>query len=137
MTAALNTTYTLVESPSAAVEHLPTAVSRSLYRVAQESLANVRRHSTATKVTVVLRVDERATGGYAELEVTDDGPGIAEALRNQVFEPFFTTHSKGTGLGLYIARELADANGAVLELGQAEAGGLPGAHFRLTARSRS
>ncbi|MFN8079343.1 MAG: histidine kinase [Kineosporiaceae bacterium] len=72
-TAALNTTYTLVESPSAAVEHLPTAVSRSLYRVAQESLANVRRHSTATKVTVVLRVDERATGGYAELEVTDDG----------------------------------------------------------------
>jgi signal transduction histidine kinase len=42
----------------------------------------------------------------------------------QVFEPFFTTHSKGTGLGLYISRELAEANGAVLELCR-RAGRLP------------
>ncbi len=34
----------------------------------------------------------------------------------QIFEPFFTTRPGGTGLGLYIARELADANGAALEL---------------------
>ena len=99
-------------------------------------LANAQRHGSGAPGSIRIAAGLRDDGRIA-VDVTDDGPGIAEALRNQVFEPFFTTHSKGTGLGLYIARELADANGAVLELGQAEAGRLPGAHFRLTARSRS
>ena len=47
-----------------------------------------------------------------------------------IFEPFFTTRPGGTGLGLYIARELADANGAALELLPKG----PGAHFRLTLK---
>ena len=64
----------------------------------------------------------------------DDGPGVPENLRAQIFEPFFTTHSKGTGLGLYISRELAEANGAVLELCASEPAALPGAHFRLIGR---
>ncbi len=63
-------------------------------------------------------------------ELTDDGPGIPAELRGQIFEPFFTTRPGGTGLGLYIARELADANGAALELLPKG----PGAHFRLTAK---
>lgn len=44
----------------------------------------------------------------------DDGPGVPEALRAHLFEPFFTTASSGTGLGLYIAREVCEANGASL-----------------------
>ena len=48
----------------------------------------------------------------------------------QIFEPFFTTRPGGTGLGLYIARELADANGAALELLPKG----PGAHFRMTLK---
>jgi two-component system sensor histidine kinase PilS (NtrC family) len=63
-------------------------------------------------------------------EIDDDGPGIAPELHERVFEPFFTTRSSGTGLGLYIARELADANNAALELLQKS----PGAHFRLTLK---
>jgi two-component system, NtrC family, sensor histidine kinase PilS len=63
-------------------------------------------------------------------ELNDDGPGIPAELRAQIFEPFFTTRPGGTGLGLYIARELADANGAALELLPKG----PGAHFRLTLR---
>jgi len=47
--------------------------------------------------------------------VTDDGEGVAKWLQAQLFEPFFTTLSGGTGLGLYIARELCMANGASLE----------------------
>jgi two-component system sensor histidine kinase PilS (NtrC family) len=63
-------------------------------------------------------------------ELSDDGPGIPAELRGQIFEPFFTTRPGGTGLGLYIARELADANGAALELLPRG----PGAHFRLTMK---
>jgi two-component system sensor histidine kinase PilS (NtrC family) len=63
-------------------------------------------------------------------ELADDGSGIAGELRGQIFEPFFTTRPGGTGLGLYIARELADANGAALELLPRG----PGAHFRMTMK---
>ena len=49
------------------------------------------------------------------MAVADDGPGVPEAIRPHLFEPFFTTAASGTGLGLYIAREICDANNASLE----------------------
>jgi two-component system sensor histidine kinase PilS (NtrC family) len=50
-----------------------------------------------------------------ELHVQDDGPPITPEIRSHLFEPFYTTSSKGTGLGLYLARELCLNNGAVLD----------------------
>lgn len=50
-----------------------------------------------------------------ELHVQDDGPAITPAVRAHLFEPFYTTSSKGTGLGLYLARELCLNNGAMLD----------------------
>lgn len=49
-----------------------------------------------------------------QVRVFNDGPPIPAELQVQLFEPFFTTQSTGTGLGLYIARELSSANGATL-----------------------
>ena len=69
-------------------------------------------------------------GDVVICELVDDGPGIPAELRGQIFEPFFTTRPGGTGLGLYIARELADANGGALELLPKG----PGAHFRITMK---
>ena len=79
-----------------------------------------------------IRVIARAgyMGDAVICELMDDGPGIPAELRPQIFEPFFTTRPGGTGLGLYIARELADANGAALELLPKG----PGAHFRMTLK---
>ena len=54
--------------------------------------------------------------GTLILEISDDGRGIPSELRAQIFEPFFTTRTGGTGLGLYLARELTEANGGRLEL---------------------
>jgi two-component system sensor histidine kinase PilS (NtrC family) len=69
------------------------------------------------------------------LEVQDDGPGIPAENQGRLFEPFFTTASEGTGLGLYIAKELCEANGAQLEYhcrnGQTGTGQV-GACFRIT-----
>ena len=69
--------------------------------------------------------------GTVILEISDDGRGIPSELRTQIFEPFFTTRTGGTGLGLYLARELTEANGGQVEL--LESG--TGARFRLTMPS--
>ncbi|MEZ5458749.1 MAG: ATP-binding protein [Steroidobacteraceae bacterium] len=62
------------------------------------------------------------------LEVADRGPGIPPEHAERVFEPFFSGHQRGSGLGLFLARELAQSNAATL-LYEARAGG--GTVFRL------
>jgi two-component system sensor histidine kinase PilS (NtrC family) len=57
----------------------------------------------------------QARGRPLELHVQDDGPGISTEVRAHLFEPFYTTSSKGTGLGLYLARELCLNNEAMLD----------------------
>lgn len=47
-----------------------------------------------------------------QFEIIDDGAGIPESERSKLFEPFHTTKTTGNGLGLYISRELAEANNA-------------------------
>ena len=45
----------------------------------------------------------------------DDGPGMSQEVRAHLFEPFYTTSNKGTGLGLYLARELCLNNGGMID----------------------
>jgi two-component system sensor histidine kinase PilS (NtrC family) len=49
------------------------------------------------------------------VDIIDNGPGIAPKVAKQIFEPFFTTRNTGTGLGLYIAKELSETNHIRLE----------------------
>ena len=82
----------------------------------------------------VFQVDNRPM-----IDVLDRGPGIPEAVAAQLFRPFYTTSEHGTGLGLYIARELCRANQASLEYVAVPGGGscfrmtLPGPHTLLPA----
>ncbi len=55
-------------------------------------------------------------GGVA-VSVTDNGPGVPQKLRDQIFSPFFTTRAEGTGLGLSMARQIAWSHGGRLTLG--------------------
>ena len=78
---------------------------------------NAFRYSGApdSERTIWLRLYENADTGLPTLEVIDHGPGIDNHHLSQVFEPFYTTESAGTGLGLYISRELCESNQATLE----------------------
>jgi len=98
-----------------------------LYRVLWNILVNALRHAGTGTGSIQIRTTLTSTRDRAELHITDNGAGVDPALRAQVFEPFFTTHGSGTGLGLYIARELCEASGAQLDLLDSETG----AHFRI------
>ena len=102
-----------------------------LHQVMWNLIGNALRHSQRVAGSVRLHVHDGSREGWVDLHVIDDGAGIDESHREQVFEPFFTTHSHGTGLGLYIARELCDANGTHLALLSSEAG----ADFCISGRS--
>jgi signal transduction histidine kinase len=77
----------------------------------------------------VIALDAYAADGAVQLCVADSGPGIAPELRARVFEPFFTTRPRGTGLGLAIARQIVEAHGGRIEVGDATGGG---ARFTIT-----
>lgn len=70
----------------------------------------------AGKRFVEVHAGATADGERTYIDVQDKGPGIAPENRSSIFEPFFTTDQSGTGLGLYLARELCESNQAHLSL---------------------
>lgn len=104
-----------------------------LNQVLWNLLSNAKRYCSGRPGAVRIEAAELpSSSGRVELHIIDDGAGVDEEAGGKIFEPFFTTHSKGTGLGLYIARELCEANDAVLEW----VGNEPGAHFRIVGRNQ-
>jgi signal transduction histidine kinase len=65
----------------------------------------------------------RAARGSVAITVTDTGPGIPPAIRSSVFDPFFTTRSEGTGIGLATVYTFVTAAGGTIEIGDAPSGG--------------
>ena len=96
-----------------------------LWNLARNALRHSRREPGSVRVIVAPAVEP----AMLYLDVIDDGSGISPEALPHLFEPFFTTDAQGTGLGLYIARELCEGNGARIE---SIAGG--GGHFRITLK---
>ena len=95
-----------------------------LRQVLLNLLDNARRHAGVGPDNPV-RIDwGRATGSRRPyMEVSDDGPGIDAAVRDRVFEPFFTQHDDGSGLGLYLCQELCELNRATISYRCPDTGG--------------
>ena len=91
---------------------------------------NAWRHCRQQLGSVRIVVWPAPAPGQLLIDVHDDGPGVERDSQAHLFEPFFTTHTQGTGLGLYIARELCEGNGARLEYLDNPAGG----QFRITLK---
>jgi two-component system, NtrC family, sensor histidine kinase PilS len=86
-----------------------------LWQIMDNLVTNAMRHGRSadgmTYLSITCQVVEPET---LELRVCDRGPGLSAAASSSLFEPFFTTHVEGVGLGLYVSRELALSNSAQL-----------------------
>jgi len=105
-------------------------IDRELIACALVALAENAVQWTLPPGQVWLRARPACSGW--ELRVEDDGPGIAPELRERVFEPFFSTRSAGSGLGLSLAREIVALHGGDIEIGSGACGG---ASLRITLPS--
>jgi two-component system sensor histidine kinase PilS (NtrC family) len=82
-----------------------------LRRVLVNLLDNARRY--ATKAPDSIRVSGKILGpSHATLSVWSDGAAMDQSVERHLFEPFFSSESRSTGLGLYICRELCERHGA-------------------------
>nr|WP_239536020.1 ATP-binding protein [Dyella kyungheensis] len=106
-------------TPVAAVAD-PQQLQQVVWNLVQNALRYGRMPGEPARVMVVARHGEH---GVPILEVIDRGPGIAPKVAAQIFEPFYTTHEYGTGLGLYLARQMSEANQASLEYVRVAGGG--------------
>ena len=112
-----------------AVEALadPQHLQQVVWNLVQNALRYGRLPDEPARVMVVARL--ASDDGPPLIEVIDRGPGIPPKVAAQIFEPFFTTHEYGTGLGLYLARQMCEANQATLEYVPVAGGG---SCFRIT-----
>jgi len=87
-----------------------------LHQALWQILENAVRHAGRDDVPphVVLKMEHQPATGYCVITIQDNGPGIPAEQMKRIFEPFFTTHKQGSGLGLYIARQLCEVNQAEL-----------------------
>ena len=88
--------------------------SDHFYQVMTNLCENGLRHAGEGEQLPRVRLEAGMEGGQVYLDVIDCGAGVTEEEQPKIFEPFYTTDSKGTGLGLYLCRELAGANRAQL-----------------------
>lgn len=101
----------------------PVVVSADAGKLRQVIANVVVNAAEAVSPSGTITIDAHAERDAATLTVTDDGPGIAPEIRDQLFEPFVTTKPSGTGLGLAIAQAIVDAHGGKLSIGPAPGGG--------------
>jgi two-component system sensor histidine kinase PilS (NtrC family) len=99
--------------------------AEQLQQVMTNLVQNGLRYSAQLhpRAQVWLRLFHNPMSELPTLEVLDDGPGVAQEHLTKIFEPFFTTESNGTGLGLYLSRELCESNQANLDYSPREGGG--------------
>ena len=105
----------------------PQHLQQVVWNLVQNAIRYGREPGAVARVVVVARMV--TDKGPPVLEIVDRGPGIPAKVAAQIFDPFFTTSEYGTGLGLYLARQMCESSQATLEYVPVAGGG---ACFRIT-----
>jgi two-component system sensor histidine kinase HydH len=87
----------------------------------RQVIGNLVDNGQAAGGPVTVRIAEE--GRRLVIEVADKGPGVPADERDKIFEPFFTKKTRGTGLGLAVARRVVEAHGGTISVGDAPGGG--------------
>ena len=98
----------MVPSEPVWIRFNPSQLEQLLTNLCDNGLRYTLKFTGEAAVTLELGVN--ANNALAWLDVIDDGPGVDERNEEQIFEPFYTTENSGTGLGLFICKELCEAN---------------------------
>jgi two-component system sensor histidine kinase PilS (NtrC family) len=86
-----------------------------LHQCLWKLLDNTIHHASVKRAPhALLKMRKDVSAGYCVITVEDNGPGIPNSRIADIFEPFYTTRKEGSGLGLYVARQLCEANQAEL-----------------------
>lgn len=109
----------LVLEPSVMVRFDRSHLNQVMWNLCRNAL----RHCSGRGGAIQVRVSHSRASERARIDVIDDGPGVPPEYRGHLFEPFFTTVANGTGLGLYIAREVCQANDGSLDYVETGSGG--------------
>ena len=112
--------FTLDVDESLTLEADPDLMSQVLINLIRNAAQAARGHSEAPHVWLSM---SRTRSDRAQIEVADNGPGVPEGLKQDIFLPFFTTKSDGTGVGLSLARQVVLAHRGSIDVGTSEAGG--------------
>jgi two-component system sensor histidine kinase PilS (NtrC family) len=111
---------TAIDTADTYVLYDKSQLSQCLWKLLDNAVDHASRHISIPMVQLALSQDPES--GFCIITVADNGPGINKTQLSQIFEPFFTTRKEGSGLGLYIAKQLCEANQAELtvdsELGE-------------------
>jgi len=93
-----------------------------LRRILTNLLDNGVRHGgeRTGQFAVTLELTKDRASNRAHMDVIDAGSGVPDTMRDRLFEPFFTTSPQGSGLGLYLCRELCASNNATLSYDRTE-----------------
>ena len=91
--------------------------------ICQALLGLIDNAAQVTPPGGVIAFEAVETKGGVEFSVLDSGPGIPEEHRKRLFEPFFTTRKEGAGLGLAVAKQIAEAHGGRIDVSERPEGG--------------
>jgi two-component system sensor histidine kinase PilS (NtrC family) len=116
---------TIISHPSVYAQVDP----KHLHQILTTLVHNALKYGRTGQEPARIRIRVAPAGRHAIVDVMDRGPGIPDGVAAQLFRPFYTTSEHGTGLGLYIARELCRANQSQLDYIPVPGGG---ACFRIT-----
>ncbi|ACR14120.1 sensor protein PilS [Teredinibacter turnerae T7901] len=90
----------------------PTHLAQVLTNLCDNGLRYSKLHTGDAFIEIHAGIGDNDESAY--IDVIDNGPGVAEAQLEQIFDPFYTTDDKGSGLGLFISKELCEINQATL-----------------------
>ena len=116
-----HTVRVVVERPG---QPLPVQMDAMMLKRCVDNLIRNALEAMRDGVGTEVRVRARAEGAHALLEVIDDGPGIPQAQRARIFDPYYTTKPEGTGLGLAIVKKVVLEHGGEIRCEDSPAGGV-------------